>query len=113
MQRAINTAVLVFSITAFASQAAAYFATGGQFSQMCERDRISAQAYAAGVVDGFVAKRAEVQAPNFACLPDDLRLSQIRAIACAFAQDPSRHDAPASYVIMTALDQQWPCEDAQ
>ena len=112
--RAPSTALFACALAVLCSEARAYFATGGQFSQMCQRDQITAQAYAAGVVDGFVARRAEVVMPVSACLPDDVKPSQIVSVACAFAEgNPDQHDFPASYLIMAAVDLQWPCEDGQ
>jgi Rap1a immunity proteins len=107
-------AVLTCALGVLSPQAEAYFATGGQFSEICARDHASAQAYAAGVVDGFVARRKDLDAPDIACLPDDVTLSQIRNVACSFAQEnPSEHSYPASYLIMAALDLRWPCEGEQ
>lgn len=108
-----------------AGPAHADFFDGNDLHDMCQKMPVRVDGYVAGVYDrsGASAVLSDFWAPNPEskaqlrkvivpfCVPDGVRLSQLRDVTCKYLADfPQKRHMPGSLIVVSAVGDAFPCK---
>lgn len=119
----LTSVVIAFSL--MATPACAQIWNGNELYDMCKDGRNTLNGYVAGVFDKGVSDIvfADHWAPTVEskeglkkvikpyCIPDRVRVSQMRDVVCKFLADrPNQRHLPGAPLVQTALAEAFPCK---
>ena len=88
------------------------FLTGNDAYSWCQKDRLFAQGYAAGLWDEAVHGSVVLGRAAFGefCGPNNVTLDQVTDVFCNYLRDvPADRHKPAVLLFHTAMKKVWPC----
>lgn len=101
----------LFLLAAATDPSTIYFSGNSIFESICKgTDRATCAVFAAGVYDGDSMARAQTRTPQMACPSPGATPFQLGDIVTKWLRDnPQGRDNAASFVVMTALSEAFPC----
>ncbi|MGI9568767.1 MAG: Rap1a/Tai family immunity protein [Desulfobulbia bacterium] len=104
LRKLVIASVMSMSAMGMANAAAIY--DGNDILYSCEQGHLRCIHYLAGVQDAW----NELDSKKY-CLPEEVKLADLKDVYIKYAkQHPERLNFPASTVVVSALNQAFPCE---